>query len=324
MGSYSLLIYGAGNCELAGALEENLQSLSDVMLKQLKIYARGYIFDTGCVKMYGRFDDLKDNLIQPIHGGVQEYSYDGKEMVITYEMKMKTTSLETFEDFLKVGAEQFENDEVILILMGQGHLSGMFLDFSQNPPTSMSYNEVFKRIARYLQGKVKKLSIIWDISRWHNIYMPYSLSKYQFIESLFVYERPGPLRLFPLEEWIKKVFDSKCHWLELTYGYFSGYKMDLHPWWWKNCIERWEEYVAFPSAKTWIDFYHVYEKIVVYNGASESLYKSLSPAKHISHGQITVKDIQNYFNHQYLSHMEENKVEAWLGELKICTDYYKL
>ncbi|PHV71565.1 hypothetical protein CS063_03070 [Sporanaerobium hydrogeniformans] len=324
MGSYSLLIYGAGNCELAGALEKSLSGLSNISLNQLKVYAKAHVFESGCAALYRRFADLKDTLIHPIHGGVQEYSYEGMEMITTYEMKMKAVSLEEFEAFLKKGAEKFLSEEVILILIGQGNSTGMFLDFSQIPPMYMTYYEVFERINQYLKGKVKRLSIILDLSTWHPMYMPYSISKCHFVESLFIYERRHPLEVFPLNEWIYKVFEGDCHWLELTYHYFSGYKVDLHPYWWENCKQKWEEYVAFPSKCTWIDFYHVYEKIVVYNGATESLYKSLSTSKNVVHNQSTVKDIQSYFNHQYLSHMEENKVEAWLSDLKICTDYYKL
>lgn len=324
MGSYSLLIYGAGNCEIAGALDQELKKITLIDKPNLKIFARGHIFDASCVEMYRRFEDIKENLKQSSHGGIHEYFYNGKETVTTYELKMKAASESSFERFLAIGSEKFDQEEVILILIGQGNLTGMFLDFSQIPPSYISYDKVFELVSKYFKGKVKRLSIMMDISKWHNVYMPLVISKHNFIDTTFVYERPEYLSIFPISTWINKVFDESSHWSELTYTYFNGYRIDSHPIWWNSCKEKWEEYVKFPSGKTWSDFYHIYEKILIYNGAPQALYNNIDKSRVDYKGQITLKDLQNYFNNEYLTEINEEEVEKWLNELKICTDYYKL
>jgi len=324
MSDHSILIYGAGNCEIAGGLDFELNQITQVNNPNIKIFARGYLFNNSCLAMYRRFKDLKANIKEIGQGGVHEYFYNGITTIKTYELKMQATSQENFEDFLKTGIQKLQDEEVILILIGQGNLQGMFLDFSQSPPKYMSYEVIFQIIEKCMKEKIKKLSLIIDVSSWHNIYMPACIARHSAIDAVFVYEREGYLNIFPVKKWIEQTLKNNCHWLEATCLEYSGSKIDPHPVWWSLCKNKWEEYEEFPSAKSWIAFNSIYKKIVIYKGISKRPYSQVVRNKCISgSNQLAIKDIQEYFNVEYLSNVYEDEVEKWLNELKTCTDYYK-
>lgn len=324
MSNQNILIYGAGNCEIAGALDFELNQITRINNPNIKIFARGYLFNNSCMAMYRRFKDLKESIKEISQGGVHEYFYNGIDTIKTCELNMQAASEETFEVFLKEGLQKFENEEVILMLIGQGNMQGMFLDFSQSPPTYMPYEHVFTVINKCLRKKVKKLSVIIDVSNWHNIYMPLCIAKQSFIDTIFIYEREDCLSIFPICKWIENVFEENCHWAEVTYQNHSGYNIDSHPVWWSLCKNKWDDYVNFPSAQSWRAFNSVYQKLVIYKGFSKRVYdRGLRKQRLTYHNQLAIKDIQEYFNAEYLSEIYEEEVEKWLNELKICTDYYK-
>lgn len=274
--------------------------------------------------MYRRFKDLRERIKEINQGGVHEYFYNGIDTIKTCELRIQAASLETFEDFLNVGCEKLSSDEVILILIGQGNRQGILLDFSQNPPMYMPYEQAFAIINKCLKGRIKKLSVVMDVSNWHNVYMPLYLSDQNFIETIFVYERESALSIFPVKKWIENVFEEKCHWGEATYKYYSGYHIDPHPVWWSLCKSKWEEYVKFPSIKSWSEFHNIYQKLVRCKEDSNRVYsKSLRKKRGTYYNQLAVREIQDYFNEEYLSEVYAEEVEKWLNELKICTDYYK-
>ena len=329
MSGHGLLIYGAGNCEIAGALENELDKITELDQSNLMVFARGYLFNSSCMAMYRRFKDIKEKMkeISPIsQGGIHEYYYNGMDAVKTCELKIQSASKETFEDFLNTGFEKLGCEEVILILLGQGNRQGMFLDFSQSPPTYMPYEEVFETLSACIDDKVKRLSLIVDVSSWHNIDMPLALSKHSIIDSLFVYERDSFLNIFPVCRWAKEVFKTEeCHWTKTTCQKYKGYFVDPHPVWWEWCKEKWEEYSKYPSAKSWVEFNRLFQKVVIYKGFANSSVEhlSLTKKKAVRRNQLAVKDIKEYFNEEYLSEIYEEDVERWLSELKICTDFYK-
>ncbi|MDF2614771.1 MAG: hypothetical protein K0S71_2557 [Clostridia bacterium] len=324
MSSHSILIYGAGNCEIAGALDFELNQITQISRPNIKIFARGYLFNNSCIAMYRRFKDLKTKIREIGQGGVHEYFYNGEETIKTCELKMQAATEETFEDFLKTGIQKIKDSEIILILIGQGNLQGMFLDFSQNPPTYMPYETIFSIIEKCSKEKVKKLSLIIDVSNWHGIYMPLCIAEYSFIDAVFVYDRESYLNIFPIYRWTEQTFRGQSHWLEETYLSHQGCKIDTHPVWWRLCKNKWDEYAAFPSAKSWIEFNSIYKKLVIYKGVSKRAYNQVLRNKQADGcNQLAIKDIQEYFNAEYLSNVYEDEVEKWLSELKICTDYYK-
>ena len=324
MMNQSILIYGAGNCEIAGALEYELNQITQIKEPDIKILAKGYLFNNSCMAMYRRFKNIKDHVKEVARGGVQEYFYEGHETVKTCELKMSPVSEKVFEDFLKMGFEKFSEDDIILILIGQGHFEGLFLDFSQSPISYISYERIFSIIEETAKGKVKKLSLILDISHWHNVYMPLHLSKYHLIDGAFIYERESALKIFPICTWIHQALSKESHWLEATCGIMKGYKIDPHAIWWDLCVKKWEEYVKFPSGKSFEAFYNIYKKIVIYQGDSQRIYSKVLRERGIRcTSPMTLKDIQKYFEVEYVFESQKDEIEKWLSELKICTDYYK-
>ncbi|MDF2877062.1 MAG: hypothetical protein K0S30_158 [Clostridia bacterium] len=324
MNSRSILIYGGGNCEIASVLDEELNHITHLSRAGMKVFARGHFFNNSCIAMYRRFKELKEDIGESGQGGVHDYFYDNGQVVKTCELKMKAASSETFEEFLKVASLKIAGDEVILILIGQGDLSGLFWDFSETPPTCISYKRLVQILMDAFEGKVKKLSLIIDVSNWHNVYLPLCLSQCHLIESVFIYERKKPLEIFPIARWIDCAFDEEYHWTLATYLYFGGYKVDLHPVWWHLCEKRWRDYTSFPSVRSFEEFYTIYKKIVMYYGTSNRIYSKILREKAVFDKQyVTTKDIQVYFEQEYLCKVSEEEIEKWLNELKICTDYYK-
>lgn len=329
MSGHSILIYGGGNCEMASSLDDCLSQIEQINDKNLKVFARGYLFDNSCLAMYGRFEAIKDrmkaNPKQASPGGVHEYFYDGNQIVKTCELKMQPVSKTNLEAFLRRGIEKMQDTEMILILIGQGDLESMFLDFSSTPPTALSYKEVFESIDDVLKDKIKKLHLIMDFSNWHDVYLPKILAQYTYIDTIFIYERKDALEVFPLAVWANTVFNKEGHWSEITMISLAGYKIDPHPIWWQLCEKRWEEYVVFPSSNTWEAFYSVYKKLVIHNGKSKRLYSSTLRKKSSEYaGKDTISFVQEYLKREYGSDIEEKEIEKWLESLKICTDYYKL
>ena len=324
MNSRSILIYGGGNCEIASALDTELSQITHMKKADMKVFARGHLFNNSCVAMYRRFKELKSYIGESGQGGVHDYFYDNEQVIKTCELKMKAASSEGFEDFLTASSLKIEEDEVILVLIGQGNLFGLFLDFSQNPPVCVSYDKLVRIIMGVFEGKVKKLNLIMDISNWHNVYLPLCLSQCPLIESVFIYERKQPLEIFPIAKWIACAFDEEYHWTLATYLYFGGYKVDLHPVWWHLCEKRWRDYIDFPSLKSFEEFYTIYKKIVMYYGTSNRIYsRALREKPIIDKQHLTIRDIQVYFEQEYLCKIPEEEITKWLNELKICTDYYK-
>ncbi|WP_070000461.1 hypothetical protein [Cellulosilyticum sp. I15G10I2] len=324
MGNHSILIYGAGNCEIAGALEYELNQITQINKPNIKIFARGYFFNNSCIAMYRRFKQIKEYVKEISRGGVHEYFYNGDETIKTCELKVNSTSEITFEKFLKDGIEKLQADEVILILIGQGNYGGMFMDFSKSPPIYIPYEKVFSIIEHCVKGKVKRLSIILDVSQWHNIYMPLYIAQYSFIDTVFVYERDAYLSIFPVYKWIDKALEGQEHWIASTTALFNGYHIDSHPIWWELCSHKWEEYVRFPSGKSFEAFYSIYKKVVIHKGNSMRIYsKELRDQGIAYHNQLSLKDTKAYFSREYLCDIEQNDVEKWLNALKICADYYK-
>ncbi len=324
MSNHSILIYGTGNCEIAGALEVELNQITQINKPNLKIFARGHLFNNSCIAMYRRFKEIKEHVKEVSRGGIHEYFYNGEETIKTCELKISTVSEKSFEDFLKSGIEKLQSDEIILILIGQGNFEGMFLDFSERPPTYMCYERIFMIIEKCVKEKVKKLSLIIDVSQWHNIYMPLCIAKYSFINTIFVYERDCYLSIFPICKWLDEVLKTDCHWTHSTYKLLNGCQIDPHPIWWGLCSSKWEEYVRFPSGKSFQEFYTIYKKITIHKGTSKRIYSKDLRNKGISYdSQLTVKDIKEYFNVEYLQDISQHEIEKWLNELKICADYYK-
>ncbi len=324
MSSHSILIYGAANCEIAGALDFELNRITQINQPDVKIFARGYLFNNSCMSMYRRFKGLKDNVQEVTQGGMHEYFYNGAETIKTCELKMSTSSEKALEDFLNEGVQRLMDDEIILILIGQGNLDGMFMDFLQNPAFYMPYENIFKIINQCFKGKIKKLHLIIDVSNWHNVYMPLCLTRAHFIDTIFIYERSRPLSIFPICNWIEGVFDRECHWALLTYMNWGGYKVDSHPLWWGLCKNKWDEYVQFPSARSFEAFYTVYKKVVLHKGIHKNIYSKELRKRGIAHcTYMTAKEIKDYFDTEYFSSRYGDEVDKWLNELKICTDYYK-
>lgn len=325
MKGYNILVFGAGNCEIASYLERQLNQLELLNRPEIKLFARGHLFDKSCLALYGRLEEIKSqiDIKQTSIGGVCTYHYEEGHMIKSHEMQLTPVTRESFEEFLHTGRVKIDEEEVILVLIGQGNLGGMFLDFAELPMGQISYEEIIKSIHDTLQGCVKKLHVIVDVSNWDDITLPAIFSQCSFLESLFIFERNKGIGLFPINEWINYALNGYGKWQELTAQFFEGYSIKPHALSWDLCERKWQEYISDPTDKTREDFEKIYNELVDHHGHFHRLSgKNLEYLVEVVEGEVA--SAKNYFKEEYNIEISDGEMEEWVEGLKVCTDYYKL
>lgn len=322
MSQYGVLVYGGGNCEIAASLQEQLQILGEI--EENDIFARGYLFGNSCLAMYKRFHKLKEEIDSVKAGGVYEYLKTDIEKIETMELQMRQSCIQKeFEEFLYTGLQKIQTTELVLILIGQSNDKGMFIDLCGEVPMYMPYQQMLHSISKIGKEKKKRIHLILDIPQWHAVKVPYMISKCNYIQDVFIYERKKVLDIFPIRQYIESL--RKGEDIHKVEG-IEGYWIDPHPVWWNLCRWKWEEYLEEPSYKLWKNFYREYKKIVRYNGNKYSYYKTIS--KRIEMITVEMKlskeQLKEYFRECGMEDLSHEEINSWLKEMKSCIDYYKL
>lgn len=321
MNQYGVLVYGAGNCEIAASLQEQLQILGEV--EEDNIFARGYLFGNSCLAMYKRFHKLKEEIDSVKAGGVYEYLRTDTEKVETMELQMRQACIqEEFESFLHTGLEKIRTSEIVLILIGQSNEEGMFIDLCGEAPMYMPYQQVLQSISEIAGEKGRSIRLILDIPQWHAIKMPYLISRYHQIKEVFVYERKQTIDILPLRAYIENLRQGKNeHCIEE-----KGYWIDTHSLWWDLCKWKWERYLEVPSTKKWKEFYGAYRKLVRYNGNKHRYYQTLGSRIEFitTEVKLSKQQLKEYFRACGMENVAYEEIHSWLKEMKSCIDYYKL
>ena len=149
MGNINILMYGGGNCEIGGQLGEAFEKIDYIADgKNVRVFGRAHVFNKSCLNIYGRFEEIKKYIglgNNSGQGGIYEYFYNGNQTIKMCEMKIQPVTNESFEAFLAMGNERLESEEIVLILMGQGNLKGMFMDFALEAPGVLGYEHTFEK-----------------------------------------------------------------------------------------------------------------------------------------------------------------------------------
>lgn len=325
MGGYNILIYGSGNCEVGGKLSEAFEALEHIEAgKAVKVFGRAHIFNQSCLNMYGRFDEIKsciDLAGKSGQGGIYEYFYDGNQTIKTCEMKIQPVTIESFSQFLSIGKERMAGSEIILVLMGQGSLRGMFMDFASEVPGALNYEELFNCIEENLGPEVSRVHLIIDMLEWHYINLPLLLSRHSIFKSVFIYKRPQIGELFPVERFVQDV-ERLGTYNALRQKDIAGYNINLSS---ARAFEKleklWEAYQNKALADEML--IQQYKKLVQEIHAEPIGEKDLKKLSAIGVND-SLKGIKDYFKRQYGIIVDEQNLNEWLEGLKICTDYHKL
>lgn len=330
MAAYHLLVYGGGNCEIAAAVQQQMEKLYKLRNQYLKIYAKSYILANSCLAMYRRFDSIKNQVETTKSGGVFEYFYDGQESgVERHELKMgQSSDPANFERFLEEGLELINEKEVTLILMGQSYGDGLFVDFFDMPPSYLSYEDFYNIIYRVGKRKETYFHIIFDLSSWHGVYLPYYLSQIPYVSTMFFWHRKSEFDLFPISKWIKRSLCVGEHWYKVLYEEFEGCALDTHAIGWQFCRQQWELYIKDPCATNWKKFYDQYKYLVIPEDRVKIFkQKNISFTQEVhqlDHCQMEYEDVITYFKSNYTELFEQEELVTWLNEMKNCASYYKL
>lgn len=330
MEKYQMMIYGAGNSEIAERLEEELNQVYSIRNAQLRIYAKSYIFANSCFAMYKRFKSLKEEMQGVKSSGVYEYTYEGGEAGIkTQQLYMQEcANPAAFENFLLEGIEKMPEKEIILILIGQSYGRGLFLDCYTAVPMQLTYDDFFGILRRVGQESGVYFHLILDISSWHRVMLPYELAQIPCITSLFIWQKTKKVEVFPIKRWIETSICRGEHWLKVLYKEFAGYRVIMHAMWWQLCQKKWQVYRENPCALTWKSFYESYKDLLSYGG-TQSIKGSVSIQESEMEQQENAEELtyeawKDYFLKLYEEHVEEEDLGAWLEEMKNCISYYKL
>ncbi|MEG1636802.1 MAG: hypothetical protein RR324_04745 [Cellulosilyticaceae bacterium] len=321
MNRESVLIYGGGNCGIASSLQQELEKIGK---EDGGIFARGYIFGSSCLAMYKRFEEIKDRIDTVKAEGVWEYLRTDTQQVKTMEMQMRDSSnREEIEDFLSKGFDRLEDTQITLVLIGQSNEKGMFLDFLNPKPTYMPYSQMLHSISKMCKSKNKRVRLILDMPKWHAVKLPFLISRYKYIDEVFIYEREDELSIIPISKYIKNLNEI---WQEKENSEIKGYMIDVHPIWWNFCKWKWEEYLDEPCRANWKVFYSIYKNLVSYNGSQYGYYKTINKNQEIlgADQYLSQNQLKAYFKEFCKEELDDKAIEEWLQEMKSCVDYYKL
>ncbi|MEG0579904.1 MAG: hypothetical protein RR490_08310, partial [Niameybacter sp.] len=321
MAECNVLVYGSGNCEIAALIEEEIDLLKKLEYSDVKIFARGYILENSCLAMYKRLSYLKDEIGQVKRGGLYEYFYDGENKVERHEMVLrKSSDKESFEEGLQVGIKRLGAEEIVLVLVGQSTVSGMFLDFVMDEPSKLKYEDLTQVLYRLGKRNGVRFHVVMDIPSWHGVEFPYMCIKHPYIETLFIYEKRKPFQLLPIAKWLERAKVENIYYLDALYKYYPGYKISMNQIIWKKCKGCWKDYWKCDTYESWRMFYSVYKEAVVYSGNRELEHKmkinfeTESIPKQTR--EITVQEIQEYLIEMYHTTFDDKSIRMWLTEFK--------
>lgn len=322
MKNTGLLIYGGGNCELAASLKKELLKLANI--DDISVFARGYIFGNSCLAMYKRFKSIRDEIGAVDSGGVYEYLCIEDEKLTIVEMQMRDASNhEEFEGFLEKGMSSIAQMNIVLIVIGQSSMEGILLDFFGERPSIMSYTQMLHSITQVAKKHKKRIQLVLDIPHWHPVKLPYIISRYERIDSLFIYERSEKIDILPITKYIKAL---KYNNNRGENKILNGYKIDNHPILWDVCKWKWKRYVDEPCSGHWKEFYNVYKGLVTYTGNKYNYYhhigKNIEFTEEVTY--LSDEDLIKYFRDYEKEELDDESVKIWFQEMKSCIDYYKL
>lgn len=330
MDNYQLMIYGAGNSEIAERLEAEMDAVYHIRNPQLRIYARTYILANSCLAMYKRFDGIKDAIGDVKSSGTYEYTYEGGDSGIkTQQLHIdECSSPVTFEYFLETGIENMEGKEIILVLIGRSYGNGLFLDCCTTPGTQLTYEDFFAILKRVGNQRGVYFHLILDVGLWHSMILPYELSQIPSVASLFIWDSNQGLETFPIRKWIETSIYKGENWIKVLYREFAGYKIHTHSVWWKLCKMKWEAYRKNPYTATWRQFYEQYKDLIFYTGEdSKAITKPLHQhyeLDYVSDETLCTNKWANYLSALYDEQINITDMDGWLKEMKNCIAYYKL
>ena len=329
MAGCNVLVYGSGNCEIAALIEEEIELLEKLEFPQLKIFARGYVLEKGCLAMYKRFSYLKDEIGQVKRGGLYEYFYDEENKVEKHEMVLeKSSDKEAFEECLQIGIKRINEEEIFLVLLGQSNVKGLFWDFVEDRPSKLTYEEFSQVLYRLGKRNKVKFHVIMDIPSWHGVEFPYILVRHPYIQTVFIYERRKDFQLLPIAQWLERAHVEQIDYLEGLYKYYPGYRINMDTMVWKRCKESWQNYWKNSSHDHWRAFYNNYKEAVIYTATRYVEHKMKINFKTEvvpeQQNEISTRELQEYLIEMYHTTFDEKNMELWLREFKTCIDYYKL
>lgn len=325
MGNINILMYGGGNCEIGGQLGEAFEKIDHIADgKNVRVFGRAHVFNKSCLNIYGRFEEIKKYIglgNNSGQGGIYEYFYNGNQTIKMCEMKIQPVTNESFEAFLAMGNERLESEEIVLILMGQGNLKGMFMDFALEAPGVLGYEKIFKCIGEVLYPRVPRIHLVIDMACWHYMQLPLLLLRYPFFKSVFIYKRPQTYDLFPIEIFIQGL-ESLGVYGSLRQKEISGYWIDLSS---RKAFEQvymlWRAYKKKKIEVSILVQYYAQIVMAIHTGnIGERAFKELSQLD----GREVFNEVEDYFRLEYGIIVDEQNLNEWLESLKICTDYHKL
>lgn len=325
MGNINILMYGGGNCEIGGQLGEAFETIDHIASgKNVKVFGRAHVFNKSCLNIYGRFEEIKQYIDlgnNSGQGGIYEYFYNGNQTIKMCEMKIQPVTDESFEEFLTMGKERLGSGEVVLILMGQGNLKGMFMDFALEEPNVLEYEKIFKYIRDVLYPNFSRIHLVIDMACWHYIRLPLLLLKYPFFKSVFIYKRPQAYKLFPIATFIQGLEQLEVYG-SLRQKEISGYWIDLSS---QKAFEKvymlWQAYKKQKIDVSMLVKYYTQVVIAIHGSCiGEKAFEKLSQID----GKEGFNEVEDYFRLEYGIIVDEQNLNEWLESLKICTDYHKL
>lgn len=323
---YEMIIYGGGNCELSGVLEQEMEKIYAVKNPQLRLYTKTYHLENSCLEMFRRLPFLKDKLISVKRGGVQEYHYYGKEGLRRHEMKMsESQDPAAMEGYIRNIVHSCKNKEIYLIIIGQSYEEGILIDYSTTAPSVLTYEDFFGILGRVGQDEDIYFHLILDIPLWKGVTLPFGLSQVHRVASVFVVERKEPLSIFSVSEWLGLCTYEGQHWVKVLHKHYDGYRINTHPIWWRLCKRKWEAYRDNPCHHTWQTFYEQYKYVVTYQGKKKLAYTINTQVQEELHPvELTVEELRKYMKELYNENLSNDEVSVWLEEMKNCISYYKM
>ncbi len=307
MQDYPTLIYGGGNCEIAGEMHHEMQKLCKTQEGKQKIYARTYLLANSCLAMYKRFDGIKGEVSSSGLGGVYEYYCNGEdEGVERQALKMESASSpEQWNDFMETAVACFEAKEMMLVLIGQSGVDGLFVDLCSETPSYLTYSDLLSVLRRINQEHQVFFHLILDLSQMHTKVIQKHLEKEQAIKSAYLYKRKQPLDIMA----------------------FATQQQEEHTqeeWVTIKALSKDEKKRTDLAKQTLSMRQHSNEQInaSVENDLKQKPYVVSQEKKQGK--RMSMLEVRRYLQNIYSEPLQDEAVKQWLNEFKQSVDYYKM
>lgn len=323
-----VIIYGGGNCEIAGKLTQEMAYVHQIKSKHLKVYAKTYLLEKSCIGLFKRLSPCFLNVPLVGQGGIEEYTYKGDEEGIKKKELVLGESSDPvkMENYLKKVLKDCEEKEIYFVVIGQSCEQGLLIDFVGEEPSILTYEDFYTILKRVSKTRKVYFHLILDIPIWDAIELPYQIAQITSVSSLFIFERTHPLEIFPVAQWLEQTKGTNQHPLKLLQHQYKGYTIITHSLWWAFCKKQWLAYKEDPCHKTWQAFYSYYQYLVRHNGKKSSGYIKTFRKETDNLGQdiLTPEKLKDYIQGIYGEKVDEECIKEIIKDMKKCVSYYKL